>query len=198
MKNEKTKTSKLILSNIPNFLTISRIVITFIVIYMIFTHASLIAIVVLFVIGALTDFFDGLLARKFKWVSEFGRKSDMIADRFLWSGTALAFIISYGIFRQLDWTHGIQILLIMARELITLPFAFVAFFSGTHLPQARYIAKVTTTLQGFALPALILSINYPLWIYFSAPVSVACAITGFKSALYYINDTQKLKGKRKK
>jgi len=191
MKAEKIKTGDLILFNIPNFLTISRMVIAFIVMYLIFTRGMLATTIILFAIGALTDFFDGQLARRFNWTSEFGRKADMIADRFLWGGTALAFIITYGLLGLLNWIDGVQLIFMMAREIITLPFAFYAFFSGNILPQARYIAKVTTFLQGFCLPSIILSIYYPYWLYISAPLSIACAVTGFKSALYYIHDTQK-------
>lgn len=191
MEQRRIKTWDLFLSNIPNFLTVSRIIITFIVAYLIFTRAKLSTVIIVFAIGALTDFFDGQLARRFNWTSEFGRRADMIADRFLWGGTVLAFIITYGMLRLLDWTDGVQLLLLMTREIISLPFALYAFFSGNPLPQARFIAKVTTFLQGFALPALILSVHYPYWAYVSIPLSAACAITGFKSALYYIYDTQK-------
>src|SRR3989344_8593315 len=111
-------------SQIPNALTISRIILTFVVIYLVFIRASLVKIVIIFAIAAITDFLDGQLARKFKWESEFGRKADMIADRFLWAGTALAFIISYGMEGVLTWREGVQILLLMTREIITLPFAF--------------------------------------------------------------------------
>lgn len=191
MKQQKMKTGQLVLSNIPNFLTISRVLITFIVMYLIFTGEKMTKIIAIFVIGALTDFFDGQLARRFNWVSEFGRRADMIADRFLWAGTSIAFIVAYGIQGQIGWIEGMQFFLLLTREIISLPFAFYAFFSGNPLPQARYVAKVTTFIQGFALPSIILSVYYPNWTYLSIPLSIACTITGFKSALYYIYDTQK-------
>ena len=85
-----------ILKHIPNFLTISRVFLTFVIIYLIFTKADIKTTITIFAIAALTDWLDGQLARKFNWESEFGRKADMIADRFLWIGTALAFVISFG------------------------------------------------------------------------------------------------------
>lgn len=195
MKKESARS--VILSNIPNFLTISRIVLTFVVMYAIFDNYSIISIVVLFGIAASTDFFDGRLARKFKWESEFGRRADMIADRFLWMGTALAFVITFGRSGMLNGYQGIQLLLLMSREVISAPFALIAFFSGNPLPKARYIAKVTTFVQGFALPALILSTYYPVFIFVSAPLSLVAGVTGFMSAMYYIKDTRP-KEKRKK
>ncbi|MEM3074995.1 MAG: CDP-alcohol phosphatidyltransferase family protein [Candidatus Pacearchaeota archaeon] len=179
---------KFTIENIPNFLTISRFIITFVIIYLILVRKNLIIVIIVFCIGALTDYFDGKLARKYHWESEFGRVADMIADRFLWVGTAIAFLFTYGIIGSLNWVIGIQLFFILTREIISAPFVLIAFPSGTALPPARYIAKLTTFLQGFALPALILSILYPFFIYISLPLSILCFITGFISALYYLRD----------
>ncbi len=187
-----------ILKHIPNFLTISRVFLTFVIIYLIFTKADIKTTITIFAIAALTDWLDGQLARKFKWESEFGRKADMIADRFLWIGTALAFIISFGMSGKLGWIHGIQILFIMSREIITAPFAVAYFISGKALPHAVYIAKLTTFIQGFALPALILSIYYPTWAFLSIPLSIACLILGSISAKHYIKQTSQVKKFNKK
>ena len=185
---EQTKKELSIFKHIPNILTISRIILTFVIVYFIFTRRHIITIIIIFVIAALTDLFDGILARKFEWTSEFGRQADMIADRFLWIGTALAFFVSFGIFGQLSWAQGIQLLLIMSREIISAPFALIAFFARKPVPHARQIAKVTTLLQGFALPSLILSTIYPGFSYLSWPLSLIIAVTGFISAMHYMND----------
>ena len=187
----------LILDNIPNLLTVSRIILTFVVMYLIFAGNDIRLIIVIFAIAALTDFFDGRLARRFKWVSEFGRKADMIADRFLWVGTALAFLISAGLNDQLHWYLGFQLLFIMSREVVSAPFALIAFFSGKDITHARYIAKVTTFIQGFALPALIVSVYYPIFMLISVPLSLVCAVTGFMSAIYYMHDIHAPRKKRK-
>ena len=191
MKGKKKSIGNAITKNIPNFLSISRIILTFVVIYFIITNQSVVEIVFIFSIAAITDFLDGALARKFKWESEFGRRTDVIADRFLWTGTAIAFLVVFGIEGRLHWFDGTQLMLIMTREVICMPFSLIAFFSEKKIPPVRYIAKVTTFLQGFALPALILSIAYSLWIYLSIPLAIACSITGFISAMYYIQDTKK-------
>lgn len=188
-------TKSVILSNIPNFLSVSRIILTFVIIYMIFTDFRIATIIVVFAIAALTDWFDGQLARRFNWVSEFGRKADMIADRFLWMGTAAAFIVVFGLRGYLSGFHGILFLLTMTREVITAPFALIAFVSGKPIPHAIYVAKVTTFIQGFALPSLMLSIFYPSFMYLALPLSIACSILGFISAMYYIHDIKKAEQK---
>ncbi len=182
------KKEKSLLRHLPNALTISRIIITFIVIYLIFIRYDVRATMLLFVIGALTDLFDGYLAKKYGWRSEFGRKADMIADRFLWVGTALAFLLVYAFAGELGGIHYMQIAFIMAREIVNAPFAIFAFLRGKPIPQARKIAKATTFIQGFALPTLILSVYYPAFGYISLPLSAVLLIMGFISAAYYIND----------
>ncbi|MBS3083232.1 CDP-alcohol phosphatidyltransferase family protein [Candidatus Pacearchaeota archaeon] len=189
---------KNILKHIPNFLTISRVFLTFVIIYLIFTKADIRTTITIFAIAALTDWLDGQLARKFKWESEFGRKADIIADRFLWVGTALAFIIAFGMSGNLGWIQGMQILFIMSREIITAPFAVAYFMSGKSIPHAAYIGKLTTFVQGFALPALILSIYYLTWTFISIPLSIACLILGSISAKHYIKQTSATKKFNKK
>jgi phosphatidylglycerophosphate synthase len=188
MKKVRTNNSN-ILRNIPNVLTISRVLIAFIVVYLVFIKIDMRITVAVFAVGALTDFLDGIIARKYNLKSEFGRKADMLADRFLWVGTALSFLIAYGITMQLDFVHYLLWIFIMSREIITFPFAVVAFVNGGKpFPHTRFIAKLTTFIQGFALPSLMLSIYYPMFIYPSWILSIAVLAIGFRSALYYLND----------
>ncbi len=92
--------------NIPNYLTISRIIISVIVIIFllfpfdmvnisfpkylvggtIIIDIKLVIAAILFVIASITDFFDGYLARKHNVVSDFGKVTDAIADKILVNG----------------------------------------------------------------------------------------------------------------
>ena len=89
--------------NIPNYLTISRIIISVIVIIFLLFPFDMINVsfpkylvngtviidlkmtiaAVLFVIASLTDFLDGYLARKYDCVTDFGKVTDAIADKIL-------------------------------------------------------------------------------------------------------------------
>ncbi len=189
---EDIKDSTKILT-LPTFLNVSRIVLTFVIGYMIIVDSDIRLVVFVFVIAALTDWFDGYFARKYNLANDFGRKADMLADRVLWIGTSLIFVFVFGIKGMLEPIHGWQILLIMLREIVSAPFALVGFFSGGIFPHARYIAKVTTFLQGFALPAVILSVYYHWWVYFSLPLSIVIGLLGVMSGLHYIKDIQAMK-----
>lgn len=175
------------LLNVPNILTSLRVLITFIIIYVILVKFNFTAVVVLFIIGMLTDFFDGQIARKFKLKTEFGSKFDMIADRFLLIGTVASLIIVFILIGTETRIHMLQLLLIMTREIITFPFAIVALISQKPIPSARFVGKLTTFLQGFALPTILLSIHYPFFSFSLYLTGVTCFV-GIISAITYIRD----------
>lgn len=70
-----------IVKNIPNLLTISRLIISVITCFAIM-HGITIKIIILYGIGGLTDMFDGLIARKLKITSKYGECLDAIIDKF--------------------------------------------------------------------------------------------------------------------
>ena len=81
--------------NLPNILTISRIVITPIFLFVILMeslqHRFLIACII-FAIGSITDAVDGHLARKNNQITTFGKFLDPIADKILTTPAILAFM----------------------------------------------------------------------------------------------------------
>lgn len=186
-KNVKSQNKDENIWNIPNTLTLMRVLITFITIYFIFAGYGLVIIVILFVVGMLTDFFDGQIARRFNQTTEFGRKFDMVADRFLMAGVAIAFILSYSLKGSLTQYHIMQIIMIMSRELIALPVAIILLSSGKEIPKVKWVGKITTALQGFAFPIIMLSISYNFFS-FSIYISLLTSICGIASGLTFIND----------
>lgn len=89
--------------NIPNKITLSRIFLTFVIIFLLlfpfdaaginipqlFINESIVIDIryiiacVLFIIASITDFLDGRLARKYNMVTDFGKMMDAIADKIL-------------------------------------------------------------------------------------------------------------------
>ena len=71
------------MSNLPNFLTLLRIFLLPLLIYLIIDGNSSfnLAILILFIVIALSDYFDGVIARKTNSTSEFGKMLDPIADK---------------------------------------------------------------------------------------------------------------------
>ena len=68
--------------NIPNTLTVARIVLVPLVIWLIVTH-EMTAAFVLFLLAGVSDAADGYLAKRFQWRTELGSYLDPIADKLL-------------------------------------------------------------------------------------------------------------------
>ena len=68
--------------NIPNVLTISRIIIAPIF-FLFFIYNNYLAAFILFVIANATDALDGFFARRYNMVSNFGSIYDPLADKIL-------------------------------------------------------------------------------------------------------------------
>ncbi len=75
--------------DIPNLLTIARLIMIPPIIYLIATNTYQYALLLFFVAG-FTDALDGFLAKKFKWQSSLGSILDPIADKLLLISTYLA------------------------------------------------------------------------------------------------------------
>jgi cardiolipin synthase len=70
------------LVNIPNTLTLARIILVPLVVWLIITHQNLAAFV-LFLMAGLSDAADGYLAKRYGWRTELGAYLDPIADKAL-------------------------------------------------------------------------------------------------------------------
>ena len=77
---------------IPNILTISRIVMTPLIIILGMTN-HIWSLIIVAIIIALTDFFDGMLARAWKVTSKWGGYLDAIADKVLAIGLLILLIV---------------------------------------------------------------------------------------------------------
>jgi len=181
--------------NVPNTLTMIRVLVTFLTVYLIFAGHDVVYVAAFFVFGMFTDFLDGFVARRYNRVTEFGRKFDMIADRFLFASVGVASIMNLAFVGLLDRYHLIQFFMIASREIIALPIAFVGFFSGKKIPEVRNIGKLTTCLQAFAFPSILLSVYYTQFSY-SFYLAFLTSVVGIFSGLAYINDI--LKSEKKK
>jgi CDP-diacylglycerol--glycerol-3-phosphate 3-phosphatidyltransferase len=82
-------------SAIPNVITVARIALAPVVGFLAFvpTFTARLAAFILFLIAAFSDLWDGHLARKYGWISDFGKLVDPIADKLLLVMTFLPFYI---------------------------------------------------------------------------------------------------------
>ena len=119
--------------NLPNYLTISRILLTLLcVMFILKDNLSSLAVAFLFFLAAsFTDFLDGFIARKKYTVSDLGKLLDPIADKILILGVFLAFLA----------TNIINIwivIVIMLREFIITGVRLFALNQGYILAAKRF------------------------------------------------------------
>lgn len=92
--------------NLPNFLSISRLVLLPLILFFIATKQTIIALVFM-IISWITDALDGYIARKTNQVTNIGKVLDHFVDK-IWVGTILIFLV---IIRDLPyWIAGAVIL----------------------------------------------------------------------------------------
>ncbi|MBR5246112.1 MAG: CDP-diacylglycerol--glycerol-3-phosphate 3-phosphatidyltransferase [Clostridia bacterium] len=142
--------------NLPNLLTISRIVITPIFLAIILAeelpHRYLVACVI-FSIASITDAFDGHLARKNNQVTNFGKFLDPIADKVLTTAALLAFM-SMGLCNI--WI----VMIILFREFTIASVRMIAASNGVVIP-ANIWGKIKTVSQMvFTILIMILGETY--------------------------------------
>ena len=136
--------------NIPNYLTIIRLVsIPIIVMTFYFDDSKFAHRVggIVFACVSLTDFFDGYLARKYNLISSFGRMFDPIADKVL-VGCVLVMLVKD------NRADEIPCLLILAREFVVAGFREFLAQVQVSVPVSR-LAKIKTTIQMVSMTMLI-------------------------------------------
>jgi CDP-diacylglycerol--glycerol-3-phosphate 3-phosphatidyltransferase len=80
---------------LPNQLTILRIVLTPVFLYFFISDDLLMKQISLavFLVAALSDWYDGWLARKFNYITEWGKFMDPLADKILTSAAFIGFVL---------------------------------------------------------------------------------------------------------
>jgi len=108
-----------------------------------------------FLLAALTDLYDGYLARKYGDVTELGKVIDPLADKFLLVSAFLAFYLlrdSYKVFEDVKlWV----IIIIFGREMVIMAFRYIAVGHGNYI-SASGLAKLKTFTQNIFIGSVLL------------------------------------------
>lgn len=141
------------LKQLPNILTISRIVLLPVMIGLFFIPGSAAAWTALwiYIFSAVTDFFDGYLARKFETTSNFGTFLDPISDKILVS----SLLIALAAFDRLDGLWMIPAIIILMREFLIAGLREYLGPQNVKVPVSK-LAKWKTTFQMVALGFLVI------------------------------------------
>ncbi len=137
--------------NLPNKLTVLRIILVPIFIVVMMLPATVLSPLVsglvgvsLFIIASLTDMLDGKIARKYGLVTDFGKLMDPLADKFMVIGALTVIVYRYANVRAFFiWA----LLLVIFRELAVTSLRLVASSSGGVVVPANMLGKIKTVMQ---------------------------------------------------
>ncbi|MFH5881516.1 CDP-diacylglycerol--glycerol-3-phosphate 3-phosphatidyltransferase [Liberiplasma polymorphum] len=145
--------------NLPNKLTMLRVILipVIVVLYYIEKEAILasgysITIGIIFIIGSLTDYFDGYLARKHNLITTFGKFLDPLADKLLVMCALL-------ILQELTIIPMWAVLVILTREFIVTGIRLVAVGEEGNVIAASNLGKYKTFSTMLAITFLLLRFN---------------------------------------
>jgi len=137
--------------NIPNLLTLSRIILIPLFLYLIFTPTieHRIWALIIFVFASFTDFLDGWTARKLRQETDTGKFLDPLADKFLVISALIAFLFLDPLIPL--W----MVIVIIARDLLITVMRYLAIKKGSMLRTSR-LGKFKTAFQMIGIIVIIM------------------------------------------
>jgi len=118
--------------NIANRITLLRIVFTFVFMFFLFCGGlwAKVLSLVIFIVAALSDFYDGWIAHKKNLVTDFGKLMDPIADKILVLSAFAAFV-------QMQLVDAWMFVIIISREIMITSLRLFALNKGKVLAAAK-------------------------------------------------------------
>ena len=150
------------MKNIPNILTVLRLLACPLLIYL-FAIADYLWILIIFVLACLTDFFDGYLARKKNLNTNLGKFLDPIADKVLIITMCIMLIIN----NDISGLHKLAFYIIIIREIIITFLRFNLDNKNKNIDVSK-LSKYKTFIQMAAIGSLLIYHNFELF-YFQLP-----------------------------
>ncbi len=141
--------------NLPNILTLMRVVLTFTTTTLLFInyqYFASIAVVVFFIAG-ITDWFDGYIARKYKIITNFGKFMAALSDKIM---VVTMFMTLFALNLYQEWTIFALICAIisMSREFYISGFRMLASKKGVVIA-AETLGKYKAAFQMYSIGAII-------------------------------------------
>lgn len=175
--------------NIPNALTLLRVLMIPIFILLLTLGNNLtfhVMAAVIFALASITDYLDGYLARKWQVVTNFGKFADPMADKLL---VMSAFIMLIELGMAPAWVVAV----IICRELAVTGLRLLLVETGGTVLAAAMPGKIKTFSQMFAIIFLLLhwTLLGQIVLYIALFFTIYSGYDYFKGAGYLFKDTFK-------
>ena len=167
--------------NIPNILTLSRFVLIPFIIVSLVCNEYLIAFILLTISG-LTDVLDGFIARKFNFITNFGKLIDPLSDKATQICVLLALVLNNIVPLWI-------LFIVFLKELIMI--AGASFLYGKELVvSSKWYGKLSTVLFYIAIVSSLairyfnISIQFDTYIYYLALLMTLFSLVMYFNAFY--------------
>ena len=212
--------------NLPTKITISRIIfatlllLSIIVIYIIdafvpfvykaniqissngaYINYIMIILFVVFLVGGITDYFDGHLARKYNLVTDLGKFLDPIADKMLVNGISIFLILGFPSLNNSLTFPFFCVAIMIIRDLIIDGLRQLGAVKNVVI-SANKIGKLKTVLQMVAISIIFLNgfpfsffdFQWPMYLHISDFICYAATIVSIISCVLYLIQNKKVFG----
>lgn len=147
--------------NIPNLLTIFRLVLVPVVAILIYFDITITALII-YLIACATDLLDGYIARKYNMITEEGVLLDPLADKLMCVGAIVSFTI-------IGVVPPVILIIIMVKEALMIGGGIFLYYKNIITPSnifGKIAAFVFNTAIAFTFLYKIVSVNRPWHVYF--------------------------------
>ncbi len=131
--------SKKNILTVPNLLSIIRILLIPIIIYLYISKQDYYGAIGVIILSGLTDVADGIIARKFNMVSDFGKIIDPIADKLTQASLIICLAFKYKLMIYI-------ICLFILREAAMSAMGIVTFIKNNCVCSSKWYGKVNTVV----------------------------------------------------
>ncbi len=169
----------LMIRNLPNILTLARILLLpFFAVTLIYREFKIALLV--FILASVTDLLDGLIARVKKQVTYFGRILDPIADKFFLV-TSFVLMSAYGLMPK--WLT----IIVISKDVIVLTGCVILYLATHNLRvEPSFMGKVASACQFILIGSILLMCNIDEMLRIPLSVFILVAIVTTIAGLHYV------------
>ena len=156
---------------------------------------------VVFLVGSITDYFDGHLARKYNLVTDLGKFLDPIADKMLVNGISIFLILGFPSLNNSLTFPFFCVAIMTIRDLIIDGLRQLGAVKNVVI-SANKIGKLKTVLQMVAISIIFLNgfpfsffdFQWPMYLHISDFICYAATIVSIISCVLYLIQNKKVFG----
>lgn len=141
--------------HIPNILSVIRILLIPFFVWQLLAGHPLVAGILLLASG-ITDLLDGMLARRYGWISDLGKVLDPVADKLTQITVSIMLLISL---RQYWPVFAV----LLAKEAVMLVLGSQLLLAGVKIEGAKWFGKLATGVFYVVMIALLIFPDLPTW-----------------------------------